>query len=179
MKDRCAPWSSLARDRLGSRRGRRHAEIAHPAARGELLRAPLRRPSHHLTGRREPRLPFGLVPRRLASRSGLQVSPELVDLQAELGPDPRRACDPQADRPKRRTVALRASVGSTEATSGQSASVSSDRRARDRSQAKPDEVVQTPVVRLSGRAARRATNASAVRAAEVLLTHRVIWKFAD
>ena len=39
MKDRCAPWSSLARDRLGSRRGRRHAEIAHPAARGELLRA--------------------------------------------------------------------------------------------------------------------------------------------
>jgi hypothetical protein len=55
----------------------------------------------------------------------------------------------------------------------------SDRSAQDRSKAKPDEVVQTPVVRLSGRAASRATNASAVRAAEILLTHRVIWKFAD
>src|SRR4029077_2961331 len=59
------------------------------------------------------------------------------------------------------------------------ASVLSDRSAQDRSKAKPDEVVQTPVVRLSGRAASRATNTSAVRAAEILLTHRAIWKFAD
>jgi hypothetical protein len=50
------------------------------------------------------------------------------------------------------------------------ASVSSARSAQDRSKAKPDEVVQTPVVRLSGRAASRATNASAVRAAEIVLT---------
>jgi hypothetical protein len=71
-------------------------------------------------------------------------------------------------------------VGSTDARNRVlDASVSSDRSAQDRSKAKPDEVVQTPVVRLSGRAASRATNASAVRAAEILLTHRVIWKFAD
>jgi hypothetical protein len=62
-------------------------------------------------------------------------------------------------------------VESTEATSDQSTSVSSDRSAQDRSQAKPDEVVQTPVARLSGRAASRATNAYAVRAAEIVLTH--------
>ena len=43
--------------------------------------------------------------------------------------------------------------------------------AQDRSKAKPDEVVQTPVARLSGRAASRATNAYAVRAAEIVLTH--------
>jgi hypothetical protein len=59
------------------------------------------------------------------------------------------------------------------------ASVSSDRSAQDRSKAKPDEVVQTPVVRLSGRAASRATKVYAVRAAEMVLTLRVIWKFAD
>jgi hypothetical protein len=40
----------------------------------------------------------------------------------------------------------------------------SDRSAHDRSKAKPDEVVQTRVARLSGRAASRATNAYAVRA---------------
>jgi hypothetical protein len=51
---------------------------------------------------------------------------------------------------------LRASVGSTEATSDQSASVSSDRSAQDRSKAKPDERVQAPVARMSGRAASRA-----------------------
>jgi hypothetical protein len=51
------------------------------------------------------------------------------------------------------------------------ASVSSDRRAQDRFRAKPDEFVQTPVARLSGRTASRATNAYAVRAAEVVLTH--------
>jgi hypothetical protein len=45
--------------------------------------------------------------------------------------------------------------------------------------AKPDEVVQTPVERLSGRAASRATNAYAVRAAEIVLTQWAIWKFAD
>ena len=54
-----------------------------------------------------------------------------------------------------------------------------ERSAQDRSKAKPDEVVQTPVARLSGRAASCATNADAVRAAEIVLTHRVIWKFAD
>ena len=42
---------------------------------------------------------------------------------------------------------------------------------QDRSKARPDEVVQTPVARLSGRAASRATNAYAVRAAEIVLTH--------
>ena len=51
------------------------------------------------------------------------------------------------------------------------ASVSSDRSAEDRSKAKPDEVVQTPVARLSGRAANRATSAYAVSAAEIVLTH--------
>ncbi len=49
--------------------------------------------------------------------------------------------------------------------------VSSARSAHDRSKAKPDEVVQTPVARLSGRAASRATNADAVRASEVVLTY--------
>ena len=47
----------------------------------------------------------------------------------------------------------------------------SDRSAQDRSKAKPDEVVQTRVARLSGRAASRATYAYAVRAAEIVLTH--------
>jgi hypothetical protein len=50
------------------------------------------------------------------------------------------------------------------------ASVSSDLSAQDRSQAKPDEVVQAPVARLSGRAASRATIAYAVRAAEIVVT---------
>ena len=43
--------------------------------------------------------------------------------------------------------------------------------AQDRSKATPNEVVQTPVTRLRGRAASRATNAYAVRAAEIVLTH--------
>jgi hypothetical protein len=59
------------------------------------------------------------------------------------------------------------------------ASVSSDRRALDRSKAKPYEVVQTPVAKLRHRDASRATNADAVRAAETVLAHEVIWKFAD
>src|SRR5262245_57283768 len=42
---------------------------------------------------------------------------------------------------------------------------------QDRSKAKPDEVVQTPVARLSGRAASRATNVYAVRTTEIVLTH--------
>ena len=54
----------------------------------------------------------------------------------------------RSDRPKRWRASLRASV-------------SSDRRAQERTKAKPDEVVQTPVARLSGRAASRATNAYA------------------
>ena len=49
--------------------------------------------------------------------------------------------------------------------------LSSGRRAQDRSWAKHDEVVQTPVARLSGRAASRPTNAYVVRAAEIVLTH--------
>jgi hypothetical protein len=48
--------------------------------------------------------------------------------------------------------------------------VSSDRRTHDRSKAKPDEVVQTPVERLSGRAASRAITAYAVRAIEIVIT---------
>jgi hypothetical protein len=51
------------------------------------------------------------------------------------------------------------------------ASVSSDRSAQNRSKAKLDEVVHTPVATLSGRAASRATNAYAVRAVENVLTH--------
>jgi len=51
------------------------------------------------------------------------------------------------------------------------ASVSSDRSAQDRPKAKPDKVVQTPVARLSGRAASRANYAYAVRAAEIVLTN--------
>src|SRR5262249_61022770 len=82
---------------------------------------------------------------------------------------------------KRTTSASMSATPSTKGSEGTpwGASVSSDRRAQDRSQAKPDEVVQTPVARLSSRAASRATNASAVRAAEIVLTHRAIWKFAD
>jgi hypothetical protein len=59
------------------------------------------------------------------------------------------------------------------------ASMSSDRSAQDRSEAKPDKVVQTPVAKFRHRDASRATNADAVRAAETVLTHGVIWKFAD
>jgi hypothetical protein len=59
------------------------------------------------------------------------------------------------------------------------ASVSSDRSEQARSKAKPYEVVQTPVAKLRHRDASRATNADAVRAAETVLTHGVIWKFAD
>jgi hypothetical protein len=59
------------------------------------------------------------------------------------------------------------------------ASVSLDRRAQDRSQAKPDEVVRTPVTRLRGRAAIRATNAYAVRAAEIVPTPCGIKKSGD
>jgi hypothetical protein len=55
----------------------------------------------------------------------------------------------------------------------------SDRSAQDRSKAKLYEVVQTPVAKLRHRDASRATNADAVRAAETVLTHGVIWKFAD
>ena len=51
------------------------------------------------------------------------------------------------------------------------ASVSSDRSAQDRSEAKPEDVAQTPVARLRDRAASRAKNAYAVRAAEIVLTH--------
>jgi hypothetical protein len=56
-----------------------------------------------------------------------------------------------------------------EATSD-GASVLLDRSAQDRSKAWLDEVVRTPVARLSGRAASRATNAYAVRAAEIVPT---------
>jgi hypothetical protein len=46
-----------------------------------------------------------------------------------VGRSPRRSL-PRSIRPRRRTVALRASVGSTESTSTQSASVSSHRRSQ-------------------------------------------------
>ena len=72
-------------------------------------------------------------------------------------------------RRKQRRRMKRFSRRASEASSN-GALVSSD-RAQDRSKAKPDEVVQTPVARLSGRAASRATNAYAVRAAEIVLTH--------
>jgi hypothetical protein len=55
----------------------------------------------------------------------------------------------------------------------------SDRSEQDRSKAKPYEVVQTPVEKLRHRDASRATNADAARAAETVVTHGVIWKFAD
>jgi hypothetical protein len=44
-------------------------------------------------------------------------------------------------------------------------------RSEDRSKAKPDEVVQTFLARSSGVAGSRATNAYAVRADEIVLTH--------
>jgi hypothetical protein len=62
-------------------------------------------------------------------------------------------------------------IESTSQASLQMASVSSDRRAQDRSNAELDEVVQTPVTRLSGGAARRSTNAYAAGAPEIVLTH--------
>jgi hypothetical protein len=66
---------------------------------------------------------------------------------------------------------LRASVGSTEAANEVVARFDVIGRERARPlQDKTDEVVQTPVARLSGRAASRATNAYAVRAAEIVLT---------
>jgi hypothetical protein len=55
-------------------------------------------------------------------------------------------------------------------TTPEDRSVLSDRSAQDRSKAKPDEVVQTPVARLNGRVASRATNAYAVRAAELVVS---------
>ena len=55
----------------------------------------------------------------------------------------------------------------------------SDRRAQDRSEAKPDEVVQTPGARLGGRATSRTANSDAGPAAEIVLIHRFIWEFAD
>jgi hypothetical protein len=45
-----------------------------------------------------------------------------------------------------------------------------NRGAQGRSEAKPDEVVRTPVTGLKGRAATRATNAYAVREAEIVPT---------
>jgi hypothetical protein len=57
--------------------------------------------------------------------------------------------------------------------------MSADRSAKHHSEAKPAEVVQTPVTRLSGRAATHATKAYAVRAAEIILTDWVVLKFAD
>jgi hypothetical protein len=59
------------------------------------------------------------------------------------------------------------------------ASVSSDRTAQDRSMPKPDEFIPTPIASLGGRAASRATNAYKVRAAEIVLTDRIISKSAD
>jgi hypothetical protein len=59
----------------------------------------------------------------------------------------QRQCARRSDRPKRRTVALRASVGSTEATSDQSASVSSDRRALRRSERGSSEFGRRTMVR--------------------------------
>jgi hypothetical protein len=56
-------------------------------------------------------------------------------------------------------------------TTPENVSVSLARSAQDHSTAKPDEVVQTPVPRLSRRAASRETNAYAVRAAEIVLAH--------
>ena len=47
----------------------------------------------------------------------------------------------------------------------------SDRRARDPFNAKPDEVVQTALARLSGRAASRATNAYVVRNDEIIIIY--------
>jgi hypothetical protein len=63
--------------------------------------------------------------------------------------------------PQNRSIRQPASVKSTEV---------SDRSAQDRSKAEPDEVVQSAVARLSGRAASRATHAYAVRAAEIVMT---------
>ena len=53
------------------------------------------------------------------------------------------------------------------------------RSAQDRSMSKPYEVVQTPVAKLRHRDASRATNADAVRAAEIVLADWNIWMFAD
>ena len=46
-----------------------------------------------------------------------------------------------------------------------------DRRAQDRSDGKPDDTVQNTVGRLCGRAASRAKNGDAVRAADIVPTH--------
>jgi hypothetical protein len=72
----------------------------------------------------------------------------------------------RSDRPKRRRASLRASV-------------SSDRSAQDRSKARPDEVVQTPVARLSGRAASRATNACVIHASTTRVASGVPRQSAD
>jgi hypothetical protein len=54
--------------------------------------------------------------------------------------------------------------------------VSSDRSAQDRFNAELDEVVQTPVTRLSGGAARRSTNAYSVGAAEIGPNPLIHWE---
>ena len=77
------------------------------------------------------------------------------------------------------SIRARRSDRPTRATPLLDASVSADGRAQDRFKAKPDEVVQTPVTRLTRRIASRVTNVDAVRAAETAVTHGVIWKFAD
>jgi hypothetical protein len=65
-----------------------------------------------------------------------------------------------------------ASVGSTEASASRLARFGVvGPKLQNRSTSKPDEDVQTPVARLICRAATRATNARAVRAAEIILTH--------
>ena len=71
------------------------------------------------------------------------------------------ACEEQASVSARRRRISRHAVR-TIPRNFKNAPVSSDRSVQDRSKAKPDEVVQTPVARLSGRAASRATNAYAI-----------------
>jgi hypothetical protein len=59
------------------------------------------------------------------------------------------------------------------------ASVSSDRSAQDRSKAKPDQVVRTPVARLSSRASSRATSADAVHASTTRVVSGIPRQSAD
>jgi hypothetical protein len=111
------------------------------------------------------------------TRGTLRVSPR------ELGLTVRESVEEDegdAIVPGEPTVALRASVGSTDARKSRARCFGVVAPKRTRSpQGKPDEVVQTPAAKLSGRAASRATNIYAVRASEIVPTRLRIRRFGD
>jgi len=138
--------------------------------------------------RSDPVIPESMVERITSRRSTLRTQPALRE-EALPRPRAQRMCrgvhtESSADRSEMGKIdrsrrrrgcagAPRHKICTASLDTGPliDASVSSDRSAQGRSQAKPDEVVQTPVARLSGRDASRVTNAYAVRVTEIVPTH--------